>query len=363
MVSLRCYFFIFVALFILFSAAGNAWRIDSVGNFRNRPYRPTNYHRPTNYRQIKQIKMSCLTMIVDQSGRGNFTRVQAAIDAVPLHNQGWVCIRVAAGVYTEQVRIPLYKNMIYLVGAGKKKTSIVSNGHESIEAATFSCEGDNIIVKALTFINSYNYPIQNNRNRITQAVAARIWGDKSAFFRVGFVGVQDTLWDVKGRHYFEQCTIQGAVDFIFGSGRSLYERCTIAVVALPGNFIGYITAEGHDDPNEQSGFVFKDCTITGNGKAYLGRAWREYSRVLFYNTMMSDIVVPEGWQPWQGEGHEDWLNYDELNCHGPGSDKSRRVSWSNRQSAPQLASMASLSYIDAGSWLVPTSGQPARLRN
>lgn len=55
------------------------------------------------------------------------------------------------------------------------------------------------------------------------ALAARIYGDKSAFFECGFEGLQDTLWDVQGRHYFLGCYIEGAVDFIFGNGRSYYE--------------------------------------------------------------------------------------------------------------------------------------------
>ncbi|KAK6138515.1 hypothetical protein DH2020_027735 [Rehmannia glutinosa] len=60
-------------------------------------------------------------------------------------------------------------------------------------------------------------------NKVYTAVAALIQSDKSAFYRCGFFGLQDTLWDVQGRHYFRLCTIQGAVDFIFGSGQSLYE--------------------------------------------------------------------------------------------------------------------------------------------
>lgn len=58
---------------------------------------------------------------------------------------------------------------------------------------------------------------------ITQAVAARIFGDRSAFFDCGFMGFQDTLWDVQGRHLFENCYIEGAIDFIFGRGQSIYK--------------------------------------------------------------------------------------------------------------------------------------------
>lgn len=71
--------------------------------------------------------------------------------------------------------------------------------------------------------NDYNLPAARNSNPRKQAVAAMISGDKASFYNCGFYGIQDTLWDVEGRHYFKNCFIQGAVDFIFGAGQSLYE--------------------------------------------------------------------------------------------------------------------------------------------
>lgn len=56
-----------------------------------------------------------------------------------------------------------------------------------------------------------------------QAVAVRVSGNKAAFYNCSFIGSQDTLYDHKGLHYFNNCFIQGSVDFIFGYGRSLYE--------------------------------------------------------------------------------------------------------------------------------------------
>ncbi|CAA0840001.1 Probable pectinesterase 29, partial [Striga hermonthica] len=168
--------------------------------------------------------MACLTISVDPSGGGNTTTIQAAIDKVPEYNQNWVCIRIKEGVYREQVLIPYNKPFIYLQGAGKRKTSVVWDAHDATDtSATFNSVPDNIIARSMTFINSYNYPLKGSRNPLAVAVAARIGGDKSAFYRCGFVGLQDTLWDVQGRHYFEQCTIQGGIDFIFGSGQSIYQ--------------------------------------------------------------------------------------------------------------------------------------------
>jgi len=64
---------------------------------------------------------------------------------------------------------------------------------------------------------------------MTPALAGMITGDKTSFFQVGFYGLQDTLWDVKGRHYFNSCTIEGAMDFIFGAGQSLHEVIIIII--------------------------------------------------------------------------------------------------------------------------------------
>ena len=71
-----------------------------------------------------------------------------------------------------------------------------------------------------------------------------------------------------------------------------------------GTYIGYITAQGRDSADDPSGFVFKDCVILGKGKAYLGRAWKAFSRVIIANSKLSDIVVPVGWDAWQFVGHE-----------------------------------------------------------
>jgi len=66
-----------------------------------------------------------------------------------------------------------------------------------------------------------------NGDPLIQAVAALIGGDKASFYNCSFIGNQDTLCDYIGRHYFHNCFIEGAVDFIFGFGQSIYEVCPI----------------------------------------------------------------------------------------------------------------------------------------
>ncbi|XP_042024894.1 probable pectinesterase 29 isoform X2 [Salvia splendens] len=164
------------------------------------------------------------TINVDKSQNSSFSSIQAAINSVPSNNKKWISISVSAGVYKEKVEIPSDKPFIYVKGEGMGRTRVVWNGHGSIlTSATFTSLADNILVSGITFMNAYNYPPSKNVNPVMPAVAARISGDQSAFHECGFLGYQDTLLDDKGKHYFSLCTVEGAVDFIFGNGQSIYE--------------------------------------------------------------------------------------------------------------------------------------------
>lgn len=57
-----------------------------------------------------------VTITVDQSGRGNYTTIQSAIDAVPSDNMEWICVYVKTGTYKYDFRtfiIFIYLFMIY----------------------------------------------------------------------------------------------------------------------------------------------------------------------------------------------------------------------------------------------------------
>lgn len=156
-----------------------------------------------------------------------------------------------------------------------------------------------------------------------QAAALRITGDKAMFYRVRVLGSQDTLNDATGSHYFYQCHIQGSVDFIFGNAKSLYQakpihlfffynplyekkRCKIlnlvkrqdCDIRSTAKRYGAIAAHHRDLENEDTGFSFVNCDIGGTGKVYLGRAWGNYSRTVYSNCFIDDIITPVGWNDW-----------------------------------------------------------------
>ncbi|KAL8160038.1 hypothetical protein V2J09_001575 [Rumex salicifolius] len=238
----------------------------------------------------KEIKVSKF------KGKGQFNRIQDAIDSIPSNNRQWIRVSVHRGTYIEQVEIPNEKECVILQGHTPMDTVISFDAHKSTDSsATFSSFADNFVAKNITFRNSYN------SGNLVPATAARIYGDKSAFYNCHFEGIQDTLWDVQGRHYFKSCRIQGSVDFIWGNGQSVYEDCDIKV--LSG---GFITAQGRQGPNDPSGFVFIRGKVHGLGLSYLGRAYGPHSRVVFYGTHFARMIQPLGWDAWRAL-HKEWL--------------------------------------------------------
>ncbi|KAI9081070.1 hypothetical protein K1719_037050 [Acacia pycnantha] len=284
-----------------------------------------------------------------------FKTVQAAIDSISTNNARWVKIHIYPGKYTEQVQIPYGKSCIFLEGEGRAVTTITYNGHQQTDiSATFSSFPSNIVAAGINFENSWDLSAGEDQS-FQPAVAARIYGDKSAFIDCGFLGFQDTLWDVQGRHYFKNCYIEGAVDFIFGSGQSYYENCFVNVSLSTSNAhvgMGYITAQGRGSKEEASGFVFKGGMVVGSGVVMLGRAYGPYSRVIFHETYLHSVVHPQGWDAWNYGGNEKNLMYMEVNCTGPGASLKERVKWVTKLiSALQLQQFSLSSFIDQDRWL------------
>ncbi|KAF0916909.1 hypothetical protein E2562_015086 [Oryza meyeriana var. granulata] len=244
------------------------------------------------------------SIFVNKKGGADFIRIQDAINSVPFGNDQWIRIHVAAGVYKEKVSIPVNKSFIMLEGEGRQQTSIEWADHAgggdsgTADSPTFASYAPDFMARDITFKNTYDAV-----GRMAPAVAALVAGDRSSFYRCGFVGVQDTLSDLLGRHYYEGCYIEGAVDFIFGEGQSIFQRCEISTARSPVE-PGFITAQGRSSGSDPSGFVFKSCTVGGATPAYLGRAWRGYARVVFYQTAMSGAVVSLGWDAWDYKGKE-----------------------------------------------------------
>lgn len=271
---------------------------------------------------------------VDLSGRGDFTSVQAAIDAIDEENSRFVTVIIEPGIYKELIRIPASKPFIRLQGRDAAKTILTNNmsarmiGPDGNEIGTFRTP--TATVEAADFA-AENITFANSAGDVGQALAIAVLGDRTIFRNCRFLGWQDTIYDQAGRHYYENCHIEGHCDFIFGSGTAFFEKCRIH--CLQGS---YITAAS--TPQTQAyGYVFSNCMISGEpaeAKTYLGRPWRDYASVIFLNTQMDNVIRPEGWHNWGKPERERTVRYGEYNSTGPGGNPAARVGWS-RQLTPE----------------------------
>ncbi|CAN0909154.1 Putative pectinesterase 11 [Linum grandiflorum] len=245
---------------------------------------------PRNWSVAKLIR-------VDNSapGRGDFETIQEAIDSVPSNNSELVFIWVKPGVYVEKVVVPKDKPFVTLGGtkAAANETVVTWNEKGGIfESATFSVLAPYFVARYLT--------IQNTFGSGGKAVALRVSGDKAAFYDCRILSYQDTLLDDNGSHYYRNCYIEGATDFICGDASSLFEvrYIFISIGHSLSKHNGSITAHDRDSESDQTGYVFLGCKVTGVGATLLGRAWGSYSRVVYAYSYLASNVLPIGWSDW-----------------------------------------------------------------
>ncbi|KAK4595428.1 hypothetical protein RGQ29_013761 [Quercus rubra] len=284
------------------------------------------------------VSTSTKTILVDKSGKGQFTTVQKAIDSIPSNNKQWTIIHLNAGVYKE--RVTILKDKQYIILKGKSRLSTViewDDSGNSLESSTFKLYAANFMARNITFKNTYDLELVNDVvKKITWAPAALLDAEKASFYECGFVGIQDTLTDLTGRHFFDGCYVEGAIDFIWGYGQSLYQNSEIHVNGKSiGNWKSYITAQGRESDTQTNGFVFKYCKVTGTGTAYLGRAYKSHSAVVYFRSTFDDIIAPAGWDIWKQAGKEKYITYAEVECKGPGANMSKRVQWEKTLTAEQ----------------------------
>ncbi|XP_061345990.1 pectinesterase QRT1 [Gastrolobium bilobum] len=297
-------------------------------------------------------------IMVDQHGRGHSKTVQGAVDMVPNQNKQRVKIYIYPGIYREKVFVPNTKPYISFIGKRNQTASAVitwnskssdrgPNGQElgTYGSATVAVDSDYFCATRVTFENSVVAAPGGNG---MQAVALRVNSNRAMFYRVRIKGTQDTLLDNTGTHYFYKCHIQGKVDFIFGSAKSLYEKCRLQSIAE--NY-GAIAAHHRDSPHQDTGFSFVGCSIRGTGSVYLGRAWGDYSRIIYSNCNMDDIINPEGWTEWNHPERKKTAVFGEYQCKGRGADRRRRVPWSKSFSYVEARPFLDRRFINGEQWL------------
>jgi pectinesterase len=286
-----------------------------------------------------------------QSAPPTYTTVAAALDAAPQNSHSVWTIALMPGRYREKLVIT--KPHLCLVGSGRSETCITFDAFAGAEkpdgtgqwgtpgSATLTINAPGFSARHLTIANEFDF-IDNDRrdpqsaNRIgaSQAVAVFLGesADRSLFYDVGMTGYQDTLFTECGRSLFSHCAISGNVDFIFGSGTVLFDRCDIisrpraSTDTLPAGFVVAPSTSKHSP----FGLIFHHCHLKKESadqpaaSHYLGRPWhptRSFAdgryadpdavgNAVFLQCSMEDHIAVDGWTSMSGlakDGQRKWF--------------------------------------------------------
>ncbi|KAL1293815.1 hypothetical protein HN51_054454 [Arachis hypogaea] len=307
--------------------------------------------------RLRDAESNKVRITVSQDGAGDFKTVTDAVNSIPQWNNRRFILYIAPGIYREKIMIPRTLPFVTFLGDASDPPTITGNDTASIlgrngkpigtfQSATVAVDANYFLAINIKFENRAAHWIGR---RGEQGVALRISGTKAAFYNCTFYGAQDTLYDHKGLHYFNNCLIQGSVDFIFGSGRSLYENCYLNSTTRK---VASITAQKRTNSSMESGFSFKNCTVTGSGQVFLGRAWGDYSTVVFSYTFMDKIVLSQGWSDWGDQKRDLRVYYGEYKCSGPGANLTGRVPWARMLTDEEAKPFIGIQFIEGDSWLI-----------
>jgi pectin methylesterase-like acyl-CoA thioesterase len=231
-------------------------------------------------------------VVVASDGAGDFCTIQGAVDQIEPHRDAPAEIFVRNGAYHEMVRIGRERRRIHLLGEDRQRTVLACINNDKlnsgwIQRAVLGCEADDFVLENMTVQNTTAY-------RGSQAEAVTINAERCILRRANFLSFQDTL-DLSGRVYVADCYVEGDVDFVWGYGTALFERCELKTM-----HDGFVVQARN--PPSRPGYVFVDCKLTAAPevkKVWLARIEPERfpaSYVSFIRCAMAKAILPAGWQ-------------------------------------------------------------------
>jgi pectin methylesterase-like acyl-CoA thioesterase len=308
--------------------------------------------------------------VVAKDGSGDYTSIQAAINAAPTAQTAPYKIYIRKGKYVETVNIPSNKPFIQLVGESLAETIISYDNYSgkanpaggtygTSTSATVIINAADVMLMNLSIENATGYGI--NANAVVpapgdgpQAVAVYTTSDRVVFYNCRMNGGQDTYYGGNNRGtrcYFKNCYVDGNTDFLFGSSTIIFDTCIIYPRTRLDNATGgYVTAV-NTKLESGYGYVFRDCKITKNRGFTLyslGRPWqndastadaaKSRNKTVFLNTTMGSTVRADGWSAWDAGTNTSYITYGEYNSktyNGAPVNVSSRVSWSKQLTAAE----------------------------
>ena len=129
------------------------------------------------------------------------------------------------------------------------------------------------------------------------------------------------------RQQFQDCLIEGTVDFIFGCGDTVFKDCELR--SRMDSRGGYVAAPAHS-ARQKKGFAFSNCRLTceegvAEGSVYLARPWRDHGLCRFEDCTYGSHIAPAGFDKWNDTNRDKTARFFET------PPRSGRVSWINRE--------------------------------
>ncbi len=110
-----------------------------------------------------------------------------------------------------------------------------------------------------------------------------------------FKGPNDGKKREKSLLYFENCRIEGDIDFIFGGACAVFENCEIHSLRK-----GYVCAPS-TPKNQKYGYIFINCRFTGDGESYIARPWRKDGACAVVDCEIGEHINKALWHDWDSE--------------------------------------------------------------
>lgn len=292
-----------------------------------------------------------LTVAAD--GTGDFCTVQGAIDLIPANNTTKRYINIRNGTYQEIVRVSSKHNLAFR-GQNRKRTVIAYPNNSNLNPSTNTRPLFNVAANDVSFDNLTLHNTTPDGG--SQAEALRVNAQRCVVNNCDLRSYQDTFLvnSAADTAYFKDSLIEGDADFIWGTGRAVFQSCEIK--SLAG---GYVCAMRN--PAGQYGAVFLDCRFTrssGVTGVVFGRVDPNVfpdSAVAVVNCAMDAHITAAGWTlstPGPTTGLRYW-EYQSTDLTGAPLNASGRASFSQQINATQAAALRNLSTTFGGWTPVP----------
>ncbi len=279
--------------------------------------------------------------VVAKDGSGDFSSIQAAINAMPVGRTAPWLVFVKNGRYEELINIPANKPFLHLIGQDKNKVTLTYKCYSTSTRIVEDTEGysgatgeqtntGSVLYSQASDFYAENISFENRwgveKLAGPQALSLKTMADKFAFYNCNMRSFQDT-WQTTStdnqRHYANKCLIEGAVDYIYNNGNVLIENTTIYNLRKGS----VIVAPSHNTSTTW-GYVFRDCVIDGNAAAMeggnaFGRPWHNAPQAVFINTKVLTPMSTEAWIN-MGAIPKIFAEYNSFNASGQQFDLSGR---------------------------------------